>query len=131
MPPTIAKWQTNEAPHTDMSNINELWQHPLAYDPLSDWGYIRDGREHLIARVREFSLTMEEEREHRAKRTDPTKPRAERIVSCVNACVGIPDPAAAIQAAREALTEAHRYMSSGLKVTQQVKKALDLLTPNP
>ena len=128
-----------------MSKTHELWQHPLAYDPLSDWGYIRDGREHLIARVREFSLTMEEEREHRANRTDPTKERVERIVSCVNACAGIHEPedwmrknTAAIQAAREALEAEELWRNQRddtgtLRAIAKEKrlKALNLLTPAP
>ena len=64
-------------------------------------------------------------------------PHSERITSCVNALAGIPDPEAALQAAREALDESRRFyinVSAGSthvdrKAYSRLCDAIDLLTP--
>jgi hypothetical protein len=55
------------------------------------------------------------------------EPEIVRIVSCVNACAGIQDPAAAIQAARESLTGIPTGLQLGEKRWELINKALELL----
>jgi hypothetical protein len=58
-----------------------------------------------------------------------------RAVACVNACQGIDDPAAAIQAAREALDNAQKAFNGvygddlACNLMNQCRAALALLTP--
>lgn len=56
-----------------------------------------------------------------------------RAVACVNACAGIPDPAAAIQAAREALAQCELFVGCtphDAAFFNRIQKALNLLTPS-
>lgn len=41
--------------------------------------------------------------------------KAERVISCVNSCVGIADPAAEIEAMREAIQKAHSALDGCIK----------------
>lgn len=55
-----------------------------------------------------------------------------RVAVCVNACAGLEDPAAAIQAAREAMQWVNEGVSVSFDYTKWAKKteeALALLTP--
>lgn len=55
---------------------------------------------------------------------------ANRTVQCVNACAGIADPAAALGAAREALSEVELAFNSGGTFSGDLlAKAIYLLTP--
>lgn len=116
-------------------DYGEPFDLPLRYDPKSDWGWIRDANEHTACLARK-SLDNREADEYRRIREDPMKRRAERIVSCVNACAGIEDPAEALRAAKEALKlgwEAWRDWNqywgddTGKNEMEQIKKAIELL----
>lgn len=54
-----------------------------------------------------------------------------RAAKCYNALTGIPDPAAAIQAAREALKYAVRMLDAKEHDVAFAQEALNLLTPAP
>jgi len=71
---------------------------------------------------------------------DMWSPHSERIASCVNACRGIPDPEAALRAARDEFAHLIRLVEPfieaggripGLATMNGAKHALKLLTPAP
>lgn len=94
-----------------MTHTAEPWVYrPEEHD---DWGIIRasvteQGRlvGPIICQISDpdarDELTLSK---HRAAGTDPWEANARRVVDCVNACAGIPDPAQ-LRADRDALLEA-------------------------
>lgn len=107
---------------------------PLHYDPESDWGFIREASNALACVVRR-PLDERDFAEYRRTGNDPMEPRANRIVSCVNACAGMADPDAEIQAMRTAIKRAYRALevvydcNLAFGQRQMVNQALDKLLP--
>lgn len=107
---------------------------PLYYDCESDWGFIREASNALACVVRR-PLNEREFAEYRRTGNDPMEPRANRIVACVNACAGMIDPAAEIQAMRTAIKEAYRALevvsdcNLAFDERKMVNQALDNLLP--
>lgn len=104
---------------------------------VSDWKHIRSATDGKFIASVVYKPTMKNKIKESAD--------AERIVTCVNSCAGIPDPAAAIQAVKGILANLYNdtegYADGALDasahdklcnyVAHHVKAALTLLTPKP
>lgn len=113
--------------HQPAPDYGEPFKLPLRYDPESDWGWIRDADNATACLVRK-PLDEREASEYRRIREDPMKDRAERIVACVNACAGMTDPAAEIQAMRRAIKNASHF--AGI-ILHEAGKQWQATTPLP
>lgn len=104
---------------------------------VSDWKHIRSATDGKFIASVVYKPTMKNKIKESAD--------AERIVTCVNSCAGIPDPAAAIQAVKQLLStiyedtegyadgapDASAHDKVCNHVSRLAKRALALLTPKP
>lgn len=94
----------------------------------TEWQIISGGRGAIIV-----SICARDQAEQ-----DEGEANVRKILSSVNACAGIEDPAAAIRAAREALIVAETYLGNdstddspeAKETRKEIKKALSLLGKN-